>query len=148
MPSRSSSGNTVIIQRWETAGCPVRPIIQESAGATRVPGGACRLAESAASSPPAPPPITSTSVSVNEPWGEVMRRSPRARPVLHRRMHVDDLLGAEDLAAEAGDAVLAEADDGEELRRIEAGQRDRVARRLHVDDIGRAHDVADAAAGT
>src|ERR1051326_5042375 len=62
-------------------------------------------------------------------------------------MHVDDLLGAEDLAAEAGDAVLTEADDGEEPSGVEAGQGDRVARRLHVDDVGRAHDIADAAAG-
>jgi hypothetical protein len=62
-------------------------------------------------------------------------------------MHVDDLLGAENLAAEAGDAVLAEADGGQLLRGVEPGQGDRVWRRLHVDDVRRAHDVADAAAG-
>ena len=33
----------------------------------RVPGGPCRLALSAASRPPAPPPITSTSVSMRVP---------------------------------------------------------------------------------
>src|SRR5262249_17658371 len=111
------------------------------------PGAPCRLAERAARSPPAPPPITSTSVSVNAPANAVMRRSPRTRPVLHRRMHVDDLLGAEDLAAEAGDAVLAEADDGKKLGRVEAGQRGHARRRLHVDHVSRADDITDAAAG-
>ena len=42
--------------------------------------------------------------------------SPRPRAVLHRRMHVDDLLGTKNLAAEAGDAMLAKFDHRQELR--------------------------------
>src|SRR5262245_3561427 len=109
MPSMSSSGRATIIQALENAAWPVRPTIQESSRVTRVPAAPWRLALSAAISPPAPAPTTSTSVSIRTPSSFAIG-SPRPRPVLDRGMHVDDLLGAEDLAAEAGDAVLAELD--------------------------------------
>ena len=48
-------------------------------------------------------------------------RSPRPRPVFHRRMHIDDALGAEDFAAETGDAVLAELDHRQQIGRAQAG---------------------------
>ena len=73
--------------------------------------------------------------------------SPRPRPVLHRRMHVDDVLRAEDFAAEAGDAVLAELDDRQELGLPQARNLAHHRLRLHVDDVGRADHVADAATG-
>src|SRR3989442_13791969 len=114
MPSISSSGNTTIFQALEKAVWPVRPISQESTSVTRVPGGPWRLAERAASRPPAPPPITSTSVSIKTP-SSLAIISPGPRPVLYRRMHVHDALRAEYLAAEAGDAVLAELDHRQEL---------------------------------
>jgi hypothetical protein len=38
VPSRSSSGKTVVIQAVEKTVCPVRPIIQASTSVTRVPG--------------------------------------------------------------------------------------------------------------
>jgi hypothetical protein len=62
-------------------------------------------------------------------------------------MHVDDLLRAEYLAAEAGDAVLAEFDDWQQLRLAEARNLSRDRLHFHVDHIGRADQVADAAAG-
>ena len=43
-----------MVQALENAVWPVRPIIQELQSVTRVPGGAWRLAESAATRPPAP----------------------------------------------------------------------------------------------
>src|ERR1700680_1474782 len=150
MPSRSPSGSTTIFQAWKNAVWPVRPIIQESTSVTRVPGGPCRLALSAASRPPAPPPITSTSVSISTPSklviGLTMGGSPWPRPVLDRRMHVDDLLRAENLAAEARDAMFAELDDREQLDLPQPRHLGRDRRGLHVDHVGRADDVADAAA--
>ncbi len=72
--------------------------------------------------------------------------SPGPWPVLHRRMHVHDPLRAEDLAAEAGDAMLPEPDDGKQPGVLQprdlGGSRDR----LHVNDVGRADGVADPAA--
>src|SRR5436190_124295 len=114
MPSMSSPGSATMVQALENAVWPVRPISQESTSVTRVPGGPWRLAERAASRPPAPPPITSTSVSIKTP-SSLAIVSPGPRPVLHRRMHVDDALRAEDLAGKAGDAVLAELDHRQEL---------------------------------
>src|SRR5262245_53512183 len=96
--------------------------------------------------PPAPAPITSTSVSIKMPSGPFMPL-PGPRPVLHRRMHVDDVFGTEYLAAEAGDAVLAELDDRQQLGAREPGDLLRHGHRLHVDDVRRAHQVADPAAG-
>jgi hypothetical protein len=63
-------------------------------------------------------------------------------------MHIDDLLGAEYLAAETGNTVLAKLDDGQ----LEAGTqtRDRIGtlRRLHVNDVGWANVIADTASRT
>jgi hypothetical protein len=62
-------------------------------------------------------------------------------------MHVDDLLWAKNLAAEAGNAVLAEFDDWKQLDLPQtfdlAG--DRCG--LHVYDVGWADEIANAAAG-
>jgi hypothetical protein len=63
-------------------------------------------------------------------------------------MHIDDLLGTEDFAAEAGDTVLAVFDDRKLKGRVQAGNDTCGRRGLHVDDIGGADNVADAAAGT
>src|SRR5262245_63762021 len=106
MPSMSSPGRATIIQAFEKAVWPVRPIIHESSSVTRVPGEPWRLALRAAIRPPAPAPTTSTSVSIRVPSSFAMP-SPWPRPILHRRVDVDDPLRAEDLATEAGDAVLA-----------------------------------------
>src|SRR5215510_8998206 len=147
MPSTSSSGSATIIQALEKAVCPVRPIIQESTRVTRVPGVPWRLALSAAKRPPAPAPTTSTSVSIRTPSSVAIPfPSPGARAVLDRRMHVDDPLGAEDLAAEAGDAVLAELDHRQELRLQQPGDFRIDRHRLHVNDVGGTDGVADAAA--
>src|SRR5262245_32876483 len=62
-------------------------------------------------------------------------------------MHVDDLLGAEDLAAEAGDAVLAEPDHRQQLALAQARHLERNLDRLHVNDVRGAYGIADAAAG-
>src|SRR5690242_7167204 len=151
MPSMSSPGSATMVQALEKAVWPVRPISQESTKVTRVPGGPLRLAERAAISPPAPAPTTSTSVSISTPSSLSIplttAQSPRSGPVLDRRMHVDDLLRAEDLAAEAGDAVLAELDDRQELLLAQARDLNGDGLRLHVDHVGRADHVADAAAG-
>src|SRR6476661_10558736 len=125
MPSMSSPGSATMVQALEKAVWPVRPISQESTRVTRVPGGPLRLAESAAMSPPAPAPTTSTSVSINTPSSLSIELTPSSspwpRPVLHRRVHVDDMLRAEDFAAEAGDAMLAEFDDRQEPGLAEPG---------------------------
>jgi len=68
-------------------------------------------------------------------------------------MHVDDFFRAENFAIEAGDAMLAEFDDWQQLCLGESCYFGvdwgfRYKRYLgHVDDIGRADDVADAATG-
>src|SRR6476660_7804011 len=62
-------------------------------------------------------------------------------------MHVDDVLRAEDFAAEAGDAVLAELDDRQEPGLAQPRDLNGDGLRLHVDHIGRADQVADAATG-
>src|SRR5262249_31382485 len=124
---------------------PVRPINQESTRVTRVPALACRLALSAARSPPAPPPMTSTSVSIRSPSSAVIS-SPRARAILDRGMHVDNVLRAEDLATEAGDAVLAKLDHRQELLLLQARHLVHDRRGLHVDDIGWTDQIAHAAA--
>jgi hypothetical protein len=62
-------------------------------------------------------------------------------------MHIDNLLGAKDFAAKAGDAVLAVFDDRQLKGRMQPGG-SRRRRRLHVDDIGGANDIADPATGT
>jgi hypothetical protein len=62
-------------------------------------------------------------------------------------MHIDDLLGAENLAAKTGDAVLAIFDHWKLEGRIQAGDDARCRRRLHVNDIGGTDDVANSAAG-
>jgi len=53
----------------------------------------------------------------------------------------------ENLAAEAGDAVLAEFDDRQEPGLAQARDLNGDGLRLHVDHIGRADHVADATAG-
>src|SRR5262249_30885716 len=151
MPSMSSPGSATMLHALENAVWPVRPISQESTRVTRVPGGPWRLADSAASSPPAPAPTTRTSVSIKTPSSLsivlIPSGLPWPRPVFHRRMHVDDVLRAENLAAEAGDAMLAEFDDRQELGLPQAGNLRRNGLRLHVDHISRADHVTDAAAG-
>src|SRR5215213_10620768 len=107
-----------MVQAFENAVCPVLPIIQESAKVTRVPRVPCRFALSAASRPPAPAPITSTSVSISTPLNDIT--SPWPRPVLHRRMHVHDLFGTKNLAAETRDAVLAVFDHRQKPRRAQS----------------------------
>jgi hypothetical protein len=63
-------------------------------------------------------------------------------------VNIDDLLGAENFAAETGDAVLAKLDDGKAEHRSQSGWRaGRGCDRFHVNDIGRAHGVTDAASG-
>ena len=95
------------------------------AGAADQPGidqrdaGAGRAVALGARARPCRPPAPAADhqhVGVDQHAVELVhRQSPRPRPVLHRRMHVDDVLRAEDLAAEAGDAVLAELDHRQEL---------------------------------
>jgi hypothetical protein len=51
-------------------------------------------------------------------------------------MHVDDLLRTKNLAAEAGNAVLAEFDDGEQLELSQACNFAGDRYRFHVNDIG------------
>ncbi|HTV36224.1 MAG TPA: hypothetical protein VMF12_07310 [Xanthobacteraceae bacterium] len=63
-------------------------------------------------------------------------------------MHVNDLLGTKNLAAETGDAVLAKFDDGEKLELNETISACGARGALHVDHIGRAYVVADSAART
>src|SRR5436305_3008396 len=138
IPSMSSPGSATMVQALENAVWPVRPISQESTSVTRVPGGPLRLADSAAMRPPAPAPTTRTSVSISVPF----MPSPRPRAVLHRRMHVDNLFRAEYLATEAGDAVLAELDDRQELRLPQTRDLSRGRLRLHVDHVGGANHVA------
>jgi hypothetical protein len=62
-------------------------------------------------------------------------------------MNVDDLLGTEDLATEAGDAVFAKLDHGKAFERNEAIDAGRDRHLLHVDHVGWTDVVADAAAG-
>src|SRR4029453_10412033 len=145
MPSMSSPGRATIIQAFEKAVWPVRPIIHESSSVTRVPGEPGRLALRAAISPPAPGPTTSTSVSISTPLSFDIA-SPWPGSVLDRGMHVHDLLRAEYLAAEAGDAVLAVLDHGQQLDPRQSLDLHRDRNRLHVDDVRRADGVADAAA--
>src|SRR5262245_53773062 len=145
MPSMSSPGRATIIQAFEKAVWPVRPIIHESSSVTRVPGEPWRLALRAAIRPPAPAPTTSTSVSIRTPSSFDIA-SPRPGSVLDRGMHVHDLLRAEYLAAEAGDAVLAVLDHGQQLGSRQSLDLHWDGHRLHVDDVRRADGVADAAA--
>jgi hypothetical protein len=63
-------------------------------------------------------------------------------------MHIDDLLGAKDLAVEARDAVLSKLDDGQHPDRGEARDRAFDRSRFHVYNVGRAHQVADTASST
>src|SRR5262245_25754673 len=144
IPSRSSSGKTTIVQAFEKAVWPLLPICQLSTRLTRVPGGPCRLALSAASRPPAPPPITSTSVSLKIPSDMA---SPGPRAVLHRGVHVDNPLRAENLAAEAGYAVLAKSNHGQELDLFKPWNLDRDGHGLHVNHVRRTDGVANPTAG-
>jgi hypothetical protein len=61
-------------------------------------------------------------------------------------MHVDDLLGTENLAAEAGNAMLAKSNRGEKLGLHEAVDQSPHGRRLHVDHVGRTDVIANPAA--
>ena len=114
---------------------------------TRVPGAPCRLALSAASIPPAPPPITSTSVSVSKPSNFAARVhhgrglfftegctsticSGQKISQLKQVMQCSRYLMTGSLKVEFRPAMTLAA-----------------RRRLHVNDIGRANDVADAATG-
>ena len=72
--------------------------------------------------------------------------SPGSRSIFHRRMHVDDLLGTENLAAKASDAVLAKFDHRQELGLHETVDRGLQRHRLHVDHVGRTDVIANAAA--
>src|SRR5262245_66093406 len=126
----SSPGSATIIQALEKAVWPVRPIIHESSSVTRVPGVPCRLALSAASKPPAPAPMTSTSVSMRTP-SRLAIALPGTRTVLDRRMHVYDPLRAKNFAAEAGDAVLAKPDHGQQ-RNVRSEERRVGKERTHA----------------
>src|SRR5207248_508390 len=141
--SRSSSGRTTIFQAFENAVWPVRPMSQASTRVTRVPGGPWRLALSAASRPPAPAPTTSTSVSIRTPSIIAL---PWPRPILHRRVHVHDLLRTENFATETGDAMLAEFDVGDELELPQVFDFVLYRRGFHVDHVGGTDKVANAAA--
>jgi hypothetical protein len=59
-------------------------------------------------------------------------------------MDVHNVLRTENLAGEAGDAVLPEPDDGQHLGLCEPGDLLRHRHWLHMDDICRADHVADA----
>jgi hypothetical protein len=62
-------------------------------------------------------------------------------------MHIDDLLRAEDFAAETGDAVLAEPDHRPKPALAQSGDFGGNRNRFHVNDVGGADCVTDAAAG-
>jgi len=63
-------------------------------------------------------------------------------------MDVDDLFRAENLAAEAGDAVLAKLYNRQQPGFDEALGHGLYRRRLHVNDVGRTYIVANPATGT
>jgi hypothetical protein len=60
-------------------------------------------------------------------------------------MHVHDLLGTENLATEAGNAVLPKSNHRQKLRFNETVDAGLYRSWLHVDDVGRADIVANAA---
>jgi hypothetical protein len=62
-------------------------------------------------------------------------------------VHVDDLLRAEYLAAETGDAMFAEFDRRKLFDLVQTCDFDPYLDRLHVNDVRRTYQVADAAAG-
>ena len=62
-------------------------------------------------------------------------------------MDVDDVFRTEYLATEAGDAVLAKLDDGEEFSLAKSRNLNHDGLWLHMNHIGGADHVADAAAG-
>jgi hypothetical protein len=57
-------------------------------------------------------------------------------------MHVDNLLGAEYLAAETGNTVLAKLDDGQFEVGVQARDRIGSGCRFHVNDVGWADIIA------
>ena len=65
----------------------------------------------------------------------------------HHWMHIDDFLRTEDFAVKAGDAMLAELNDGQKLDACQPGYSGVQRCFGHMDDIGRANDVANATAG-
>jgi hypothetical protein len=62
-------------------------------------------------------------------------------------MYIDDVFRAKNLATKAGNTVLAELDDWQQLGLAQSWNLSRDRLRLHVDDVGRADHVADAATG-
>jgi hypothetical protein len=60
---------------------------------------------------------------------------------------VNNLFRTEDLAVEAGDAMLAKLDHGQEITKPQAGDWIGFGCGLHMDDIGRADNVTNPATG-
>jgi hypothetical protein len=63
-------------------------------------------------------------------------------------MHVDDPFGTEDLAIEAGYAVLLKLDNRQLVANAQPRDFFGGGRRFHVNDVGGANQIADPAAGT